>query len=998
MELELLYGIFSRIGQYYVKGGHQKIPQPLNCSSPTKESKKTVPSYDKLLKSRDNFLYKRNIGERKKHFSGGSSSRKYTGDCAQSIASSGYASHRTSVSPSPVRGRSRERDLEEDEFLDNDDSFLQQEESDPDLRERIWLVCQTGVVAARINRGTLDDNVENPGPINEEDYSENLCKIEVELEETGELITVEKKFIEKANVPGGLPPWEDIDQDTIINESELLAAFSQNFCNGEYQSKIGEDCIVSINPMRKVENWASKQRRGRKYQEDETGEEDVLKQEAEIVYRRALETEQPQTMVFTGRSGSGKTCSFKKSLSYLLETTQDEHSNFTIEKMYAVDCLLETFCSTRTRLNTHATRVVQLIQIHLSKDGYTTGGDVELALPDTTRILRTGRGPGEPTYPILYQVQAALGQSSIFHGDLRTERNFFFTPLQDQFELESALEDWSRVVVALEVLGVNQEEEEAFWLVLAAISNLGILAQQIQDGGQTAADPAVHKLVADLLGISVDDLRKVLQRPATPRTASPAHSIVPSTQSSRCSSPGRNINTGIPVIIPPPSEHLGLQDPLVLDNICRLAVNLYSDLLSRLVSLINRSIGPDPSNGDPHSSVILFDSPGFQNPSNVGERQNAGFVELCFNYLQERLQQVFSENHLDNLTEREKVFTKLLSSRHSGSSNSQVLNLIESTSSSMASQDEKMSTLGRRGSKKVRFTHAPPGLFTLLHKATNCPWSDDSTFVQRLTTHWGANKTNPLVESCGGTEFILHHMQGTNSVRYDARGWRQLSYWMGRTNLASEIFRKTTKPELKSVGQPQLLSGFLSSEVPGFSLDDIKARTSCLQVKVQVDAIIRLLMNTKISFVLCLQPHNLSGLCELFRKGPGKNLNQRLLREQMRGCQILDYLLTKQESGRLQEMLVTSRSAINKLTTEQAESLAVVQQGEKKQSGLLSSLLWHGLQLALVSAVYHMDMLESAVSQTVSSISTQGVTTGLAQVLLDADAGMIVLQNNVRRL
>ena len=46
----------------------------------------------------------------------------------------------------------------------------------------------------------------------------------------------------------------------------------------------------------------------------------------------------------------------------------------------------------------------------------------------------------------------------------------------------TALEDWSRVCVAMEVLGVDEEEEEVFWLVLAAITNLGVMAKQIGSG------------------------------------------------------------------------------------------------------------------------------------------------------------------------------------------------------------------------------------------------------------------------------------------------------------------------------------------------------------------------------------------------------------------------------------------------------------------------------------------------------------------------------------
>ena len=43
----------------------------------------------------------------------------------------------------------------------------------------------------------------------------------------------------------------------------------------------------------------------------------------------------------------------------------------------------------------------------------------------------------------------------------------------------AAVKDWSRVCAAFEVLGVDQREEEVFWLVLAAITNLGVLASKI---------------------------------------------------------------------------------------------------------------------------------------------------------------------------------------------------------------------------------------------------------------------------------------------------------------------------------------------------------------------------------------------------------------------------------------------------------------------------------------------------------------------------------------
>ena len=54
-----------------------------------------------------------------------------------------------------------------------------------------------------------------------------------------------------------------------------------------------------------------------------------------------------------------------------------------------------------------------------------------------------------------------------------------FLAFQDEVELMTAVRDWSRVCTAFEVLGVDQKEEEVFWLVLAAITNLGVLTTKI---------------------------------------------------------------------------------------------------------------------------------------------------------------------------------------------------------------------------------------------------------------------------------------------------------------------------------------------------------------------------------------------------------------------------------------------------------------------------------------------------------------------------------------
>ena len=419
-------------------------------------------------------------------------------------------------------------------------------------------------------------------------------------------------------------------------------------------------------------------------------------------------------------------------------------------------------------------------------------------------------------------------------------------------------------------------KSQVFWLVLAAITNLGSVAAQLEENLGTHCDSIALTKVADLLGVEMDTLKKILQRPNTPHP-SPTSSSTPSSSQSRCSSPGPGSTMDGPLL------------PLMLDNVRRLAVNLYSDLLSRLLKIINRSIKPEMA--APHS-LILLDSPGLQGPKQ-GDKSAAGFSDLCYNYLQERLHLLLSPAPVQgsqglslSLQRRGKIATSM--SVPNSERRSAMTNLIDRTGPGEPPRP-KGGTLGRRASRRVRFTGWQPGLLALLHRAACCPWSDDSTFVQRLLAHWQSPQGS-LVEACGSgggggsggaPQFLLHHLRGSCPVRYDATGWRLTAHNMGRTNLATELLRHTHRAELRQTGPPPLMSASVGDLRAGNSLEEVRARMSCLQVRAQVDAVVKVVTGSSPHFVLCLLPHHLAGLSEILRADRECALNQRLLREQV---------------------------------------------------------------------------------------------------------------------
>ena len=62
-------------------------------------------------------------------------------------------------------------------------------------------------------------------------------------------------------------------------------------------------------------------------------------------------------------------------------------------------------------------------------------------------------------------------------------------------EIVTALEDWGRVGEAMEQLKFTSEEQDSFWIVLAAITNLGYVAKCLGEFWQVTKDPELKPVI-----------------------------------------------------------------------------------------------------------------------------------------------------------------------------------------------------------------------------------------------------------------------------------------------------------------------------------------------------------------------------------------------------------------------------------------------------------------------------------------------------------------------
>lgn len=98
-------------------------------------------------------------------------------------------------------------------------------------------------------------------------------------------------------------------------------------------------------------------------------------------------------------------------------------------------------------------------------------------------------------------------------------------------------------------------------------------------------------------------------------------------------------------------------------------MNLFWCIESCSIQIFYRSIS---ASSYTVSSLLLVDTPGFQNPATCGRQVGASFEDLCHNYLQERLQLLF---HYTNLvTPKDRYFQENIDFAYDENENENLIN------------------------------------------------------------------------------------------------------------------------------------------------------------------------------------------------------------------------------------------------------------------------------------------------------------------------------------
>nr|AAI70424.1 LOC398083 protein [Xenopus laevis] len=621
----------------------------------------------------------------------------------------------------------------------------------------------------------------------------------VELAENGKKAKVNKDDIQKMNPPK-FSKVEDMSELACLNEASVLHNLKERYYSGLIYTYSGLFCVV-INPYKNLPIYSEEiveMYKGKKRHEMPPHIYAIT----DTAYRSMMQDREDQSILCTGESGAGKTENTKKVIQYLAYVATSHKSKKDqgeLERqLLQANPILEAFGNAKTVKNDNSSRFGKFIRINFDVNGYIVGANIETYLLEKSRAIRQAKD--ERTFHIFYYLMSGAGEH--LKSDLLLEAYNKYRFLSNGHvtipgQLDKDL--FQETMEAMKIMGFTDEEQTGLLRVVSAVLQLGNIAFKKERNTDQASMPdnTAAQKVCHLLGINVNDFTRGILLP--------------------------RIKVGRDFVQKAQTKE---QADFAIEALAKAS---YERMFRWLVMRVNKALDKTKRQGA--SFIGILDIAGFE----IFELNS--FEQLCINYTNEKLQQLF--NHTMFILEQEEYQREGIEWNFIdfGLDLQPCIDLIERPA-------------------------GPPGILALLDEECWFPKATDKSFVEKVVQEQGSHsKFQKPKQLKDKADFSIIHYAGR--VDYKADEWLLKNMDPLNDNVATLLNQSSDKfvSELwkdvdRIVGLDQV-AGMSDTALPGaFKTRKGMFRTVGQLYKEQLSKLMATLRNTNPNFVRCIIPNH----------------------------------------------------------------------------------------------------------------------------------------------
>uniref|UniRef100_T1J1V1 Myosin motor domain-containing protein n=1 Tax=Strigamia maritima TaxID=126957 RepID=T1J1V1_STRMM len=631
-------------------------------------------------------------------------------------------------------------------------------------------------------------------------------EVEVEMMESGKRMAVNKDDIQKMNPPK-FNKVEDMAELTCLNEASVLHNLKDRYYSGLIYTYSGLFCVV-VNPYKKLPIYSERiidLYKGKKRHEVPPHVFAIT----DTAYRSMLQV---------GESGAGKTENTKKVIQYLAHVAASKpksasgtaHASPESRQHYCeylctfctfffgeleqqllqANPILEAFGNAKTVKNDNSSRFGKFIRINFDASGYIAGANIETYLLEKSRAIRQAQD--ERSFHIFYQLLQGANAEHKKEFILEDVKGYTFLTYGNVTVpgVDNVVE-FENTSKAMHIMGLQNEDFSAIFRVVSAVLLFGNMKfkQERNSDQATLPDNTVAQKISHLLGLNVSEMTKAFLRPRL--------------------KVGRDFVT---------KAQTKEQVEFAVEAISKAC---YERMFKWLVSRINRSLDRTKRQGA--SFIGILDIAGFE----IFELNS--FEQLCINYTNEKLQQLF--NHTMFILEQEEYQREGI--------------------------EWKFIDFGLDLQPTIDLIEKPMGVLALLDEECWFPKATDKTFVDKLVNSHNMHPKFVKSDFRANADLSLIHYAG--KVDYLANQWLMKNMDPLNENVVS-LLQNSLDPFVVNIWKDAEIVGMGAATMheTQFGARTRKGmfRTVSQLYKEQLAKLMATLRNTNPNFVRCIIPNH----------------------------------------------------------------------------------------------------------------------------------------------